>query len=135
MSFRQIGLGSEARTTFSSSTNNARVVTVIKNAVVSAVSSEVLPIAGTTWYTVAFTPIETGVYDVIVDNVMVGTFEVVSRSLFTILSNVEDQALGNWEWNKETKVMILYRQDGSVLGTYLCDDTLEAAYSRVSLSS
>jgi hypothetical protein len=88
---------------------------------------------GTDWYSASFTPVETGVFDLIVDGQKIESFEVVGRSQLSILRNLEDQALGAWEWDKSTKVMTMYRQDGSVLGIYTADDTLELAYSRISI--
>lgn len=131
MSTRQIGLGSEARFTLSTSPTTT---VVVKDGVMVIPSVEVLPVTGTTVYSAAFTPVETGYYDFVVNGVVVGSVEVVTRDVFSFLRNLEDQALGGWEWDKTTKVMTIYRQDGSTLGTYASDDTLEAAYSRQTIA-
>ena len=131
MSTRQIGLGSEARFTISLAPTTT---VVVKDGVMVIASVEVLPITGTTVYSASFTPVETGYYDFVVDGVVIGSVDVVTRDVFSFLHNLEDQALGGWEWDKSTKVMTIYRQDGSVLGTYSSDDTLEAAYSRQTIT-
>lgn len=133
---RQLGLGAEIKSVFQSSTGAAHATILIKDGTqYSGVSTEVLPISGTSWFSSAFTPTETGVYVLIIDNVFIGEFEVVTRDALSILRNLEDQAFGSWEWNKTTKIMTLYRQDGSILGLYEADDSLESAYSRISISS
>lgn len=76
------------------------------------------------------TPDQTGVFTLIGDGNVVGEFEVVARDFHSYLQNLEDQALGTWEWDKTTKVMTLYRQDGTVLKTFLADDGIESAYLR-----
>lgn len=131
MSFRQVGLGSEVKVTLTSSPT---AVVIIKDGVKVTPSVEVLPITSTTLYSASFIPAETGNYDVAVDGVIVASVEIVTKDVFTFLRNLEDQALGGWEWDKSTKVMTIYRQDGSVLGTYTSDDTLEAAYSRPTIT-
>lgn len=132
MSFRQVGLGTEIRFTFLS--GSPVLYTVIKDGVVSSLVVEILPIMGTSAFSASFIPIETGIYDLIVENVLIGSAEVVASDVFTFLRNLEDQAFGGWEWDKTTKVMTIYRQDGSTLGTYESDDTLELAYSRQTIS-
>jgi len=133
MIYRQIGLGSEARFTFQG--GSPGVAVVVMDGVRVSPSVEILPITGTNLHTAEFTPTETGVYDLVIDNVFVGSVEVVTRDVFSFLRNLEDQAFGGWEWDKTTKVMTIYRQDGSTLGTYECDDTLEQAFSRQTISS
>lgn len=128
----QIQLGSTAQASLFSAV--APVTSfVIKSGAMSGTAVTCSPVVGTSWYTASFTPVETGVFELIVDDKRIEAFEVVSRSQFSFLQNLEDQALGGWEWNKATKVMTVYRQDGSTLGTYTADDTLETAYSRISI--
>lgn len=131
MSIKQIGLGSEVRFTLSASPTS---LVVIKDGVLATPSVETLPIMSTTLFSTAFTPVETGTYDVVADGVVIGSAEVVTKDVFSFLRNLEDQAFGGWEWDKTTKVMTIYRQDGSTLGTYESDDTLELAYSRQTIT-
>ncbi len=132
MSFRQVGLGTEVRFTFIA--GSPTLYAVIQDGVLSTLSVEILPISGTTASSASFTPVETGVYDLIVEGVLIGSVEVTTKDVFSFLRNLEDQALGGWEWDKSTKVMTIYRQDGSVLGAYTSDDTLEVAYSRPTIT-
>lgn len=132
MSTRHIGLGSEVRFTL---TSLPVTTVVVKEGSVSTVSTEVLPVMGTSLYSISFTPVETGFYDIVVDGSIAGSVEVSTRDVFSFLRNLEDQAFGGWEWNKTTKVMTVYRQDGSTLATYLSEDTLETAYSTPTISS
>lgn len=131
MSFRQLGLGAEVRITVASLPTTT---VVIKDGVKITPSIEILPIATTPFYSMTFTPVETGSYDIAIDGVLVAFVEIVTTDVFTFLRNLEDQAFGGWEWDKTTKVMTLYRQDGSTLGTYESDDTLELAYSRQTIT-
>lgn len=134
MSIRQISLGSEIKQVFSAPGSPSAYL-VIKDGVLYPSSVEILPIAGADgWFTASIVPVETGVYVVIVEGVEVGTFEVVTKDVFSFLRDLEDQAFGGWEWDKSTTVMTLYRQDGSILSRYECSDGLEAGYSRPILS-
>lgn len=132
MSTRSIGLGSQVRFTLESLPT---VIKVIKEGSVVTISTEVLPVIGTSLYSVSLTPVETGFYDIVTDGSIAGSVEVYTRDIFSFLRNLEDQAFGGWEWDKTTKVMTIYRQDGSTLATYLSEDTLETAYSTPTISS
>lgn len=132
MSFRQQPLGGLARALFKSPPDNERTAVIVKDGSVSLDIPVINLVTGTV-YSIAFTPSSTGVYDVIVDNEIIATFEIVGRSVFDFLQNIEDEALGSWEWNKTSKVMTLFRQDGSELVRYNTDDTLEEAFQRISL--
>lgn len=109
----------------------SHVVEVMKDGVLIGLAVDVTAIAGSDWFSASFYPTSTGIYDLIVDDVLVANIEVVTRNVFSFLGNIEDQALGSWEWDKTTKVMTLHRQDGSLLGTYDVDDNLETAHSRL----
>jgi hypothetical protein len=132
MSIRQIGLGTVALSLFVS--NNNDVYAVVKDGIVAAVAVTKTLVPGTIFSSATFTPVETGTYHFVINNVIVDVFDVVTRDVFSFLRNVEDQALGSWTWDKSTKVMSLFRQDGTTLGTYLADDTLETAYQQVSIT-
>jgi hypothetical protein len=73
---------------------------------------------GSGLYTISFTLSEAGLYAVCIDGVVAAFLSVVPKSSNLILRNLEDQALGSYFYNKETGVLTLYRQDGSVLRTY-----------------
>lgn len=126
---RQVELGNTIRATFVSDIMANRDVVVVLNGDEALVSSVVTNVVGDV-YSVSFTPAETGQFDILVDNVLIASYEVVTRSVFSFLQNLEDQALGSWEWNKSTKEMSLFRLDGTLLASYTADDTPEEAFSR-----
>lgn len=127
---RQVELGNLVRVTFASDAMADRDVVIVLNGASTVIANIVTNVA-LGIYSVTFTPAETGQFDVVVDGVVVASIEVVTRSVFSFLQNLEDQALGSWEWNKSTKEMSLFRQDGTLLGSYTADDTPEEAYSRL----
>lgn len=126
---RQVELGNILRTTFVSGAMDNRDVLIVLGGAQAQVTSSVVNIALGV-YSLSFTPAETGQFDVLVDNVLIASYEVVTRSVFSFLQNLEDQALGSWEWNKSTKEMSLFRLDGTLLASYTADDTPEEAFSR-----
>lgn len=132
MSFRQQPLGGQIQVVFSSPFANERIAVVVKDGSVSLDSPVISLLTGEV-YKLVFTPTSTGVYDIIVDDVVVSTVEVTSRSIFDFLQNIEDVSLGSWDWDKSTKTMTLYRQDGSELAKYTTDDTLERAYQQINI--
>lgn len=74
-----------------------------------------------------FTPNATGVWSIYAFAGMQFKVRVVAKSLYTFLANVEDEALGSWSWDKETGVLTVLRQDGTVLATHNVVDTLVAS--------
>lgn len=96
-----------------------------------ALSVSVSQVGTTGVYSASFVPEQTGYYSVFALGTKVGDVEVVERPILDYLQNLEEEALGRWEWNKTSKAMTLYRRDGTVLGEYLLDDTLESAYRRL----
>ncbi len=77
-------------------------------------------------YVATFTPTETGLYSLFIEGTIY-TFEVVSRDLNTILRNLEDEAIGSWEWNKLTGDLTLLRQDSGTLATFRVLDSADSA--------
>lgn len=74
---------------------------------------------------VKFTPNATGRYTVaLVDGTLLGVVDVVSRTLQSYARNIEDEALGSWQWDRTTGTLQLLRQDGSVLANFTVTDTL-----------
>lgn len=132
MSFRQQPIGGPIRVVFTSPFGNDRITVVIKDGVVTLDSPVVTLLTGDV-YKLVFTPSSTGVYDVIVDNVLVATVEVVTRGVFDFLKNIEDVSLGSWSWSKSTGLMTLFRQDGTELSSYVMVDNAESASQTLSL--
>lgn len=75
-------------------------------------------------YVAQVTFTETGLFTFFIDDHIAATVLVRERSLTSYLVNIEDQAIGSWQWNKETKEMTMYRQNGQVLSTFTLDDGL-----------
>lgn len=72
----------------------------------------------------SFTPTESGIYTLCGDAKIIATVEVVSRTPFSYLQNLEDESLGSWTWNKTTGALELLRQNGTSLATFTVVDTL-----------
>ena len=79
------------------------------------------------FYIATFTPTVSGKYTLFIEGQVQARFEVVSKTIRTLLSNLEDEALGSWTWDKNTKVLTFYRQDASVMATFDMQDGLEEA--------
>ena len=76
---------------------------------------------------VTFTPISTGTYAVYANGSVQFTATCVTKSLYTTLLNLEDVAVGSWQWNKTTGILTLVRQTGITLGTYSVTDNANTA--------
>lgn len=82
---------------------------------------------------VTFTPVSTGNHAVYAFGSMQYQATCVTKSLYASLANVEDVAVGSWQWNKATGLLTLLRQNGTVLSTYTVLDNSTTA-SREKLS-
>lgn len=78
-------------------------------------------------YTISFTPDSTGVYCIFIQGEIACSINVTDTDLHASLANIEDQALGSWSWDKVKGTMTMYRQNGTVLASYLVKDSLTAA--------
>lgn len=85
----------------------------------------------TTWM-VTFTPTNSGVYSVVAFGQVQERVLVVTKLSRTMLTNVEDEALGSWQWDKQTGVLTLLRQDGSTLASFNALDSLTSASREIS---
>lgn len=94
------------------------------NNAVSAQAVTVAQIGSTPVWSVTFTPNATGNWTLIAFGVAQFWIKVVNKSLYEYLKNVEDEAMGSWTWNKETKVLTMLRQDSTTLATFNVEDTL-----------
>jgi hypothetical protein len=74
-----------------------------------------------------FTPTVTGIYTLYGQNSIIATVEVVAKSIATYLKNLEDEALGSWQWDKTAGVMTMVRQDGTQLAQFNVVDGLTAS--------
>lgn len=101
-------------------------LTFLKNGVVYAQSFTTSEV-GNKLYVVTFTPTTTGVYTLFVNGQIQATIEVVTKTLQTLATDLLDEALGSWTWNKTTGVLTLLRQSGSQLATYTVVDNSTTA--------
>ena len=82
---------------------------------------------GSGLYTFNFTPAATGLFTIFVQSDIVATLNVTTKDMSVSLANLEDQALGSWTWDKVAGTLTMIRQNGSVLATFLVNDTLTTA--------
>lgn len=78
-------------------------------------------------YTITFTPPVTGLYSIFIQGEIAASINVVLKDMYTILSNIEDQAIGSWSWDKIKGTMTMLKQNGSVLATFQVKDSLTLA--------
>lgn len=74
--------------------------------------------AGNGLYTVTINFNTTGYFTVFVEGKIFAYVHVVTKDMYSILSDLDDVAQGSWRYDKKTGVMTLYRQSGAVLRTY-----------------
>jgi len=94
------------------------------------VSSETMTatrIGSTLMWKLSFSPASTGTYTIYAFGKVQVYLQVTARSVQSLLTNIEDEALGSWSWNKTTGVLTMLRQNGTTLSTYSVTDTLASA--------
>lgn len=78
-------------------------------------------------YNFSFTPQATGNYVLFAYGAVQASIDVVSTSVYTYLKNIEDEAIGSWQWNKTDGTLTMLRQDGSTLASFAVVDTMTEA--------
>lgn len=81
---------------------------------------------GSGLYTLTFTPTSTGIYTIFVQNQIIA-INVVAKSVYTFLQNIEDEAIGSWQWDKTAGTLSLLRQDGSSFVSFNVVDNMSTA--------
>lgn len=71
-----------------------------------------------------FTPTTTGTYTLYGDSQVIATVEVVTRTAKSYLANLEDEAMGSWQWDKASGSLNMLRQDGTALASFQVIDDL-----------
>src|ERR1022692_3884062 len=66
---------------------------------------------GSGLYNLTFTPLSTGLYTIFIEEVLLPSIEVVSKTLSSQLQDISDENLGSWQWDKTTGILQLYRLD------------------------
>jgi hypothetical protein len=93
------------------------------NGAVSVLPVTFAPVAGPL-YNLTFTPTVTGTYLLYAFGVIQGVVNVVTQSLYTITKNIQDEAVGSWQWDKTAGTLIMLRQDGTTLAQFTVTDNL-----------
>lgn len=75
-------------------------------------------------YTLKYTPSSTGKKAIIFDGKVLVTLDVVTKSVFSFLRNIEDECLGSWSWDKQLGKLQMIRQDGTSLANFDITETL-----------
>lgn len=78
-------------------------------------------------YTVTYTPATTGRGVIIFEGEIVAHIEVVTKSIYSFLKNIEDESMGSWTWNKQDGKLAMIRQDGTPLADFDVVETLTVA--------
>lgn len=84
-------------------------------------------------YTYTYIPTSTGKAALLFNQVMVAYLDIVSRSVYSFVKNIEDEAIGSWTWDKTLGELNLVRQDGSPLASFdVTDNQTTATRERTS---
>jgi hypothetical protein len=78
-------------------------------------------------YIATYTPTVTGRQGILFNNDLVAYVEVVTRSVYSSLKNLEDEALGSWVWDKQLGKLNMLRQDGTPLASFDVVENLTTA--------
>lgn len=99
---------------------------VFANGQITSLPISTTAVAGSVWM-VTFTPTTSGVHTVVAFDAVQDRIVSVQRLSYSMLANIEDEALGSWQWDKQTGTLTLLRKDGSSLASYLATDTISLA--------
>lgn len=94
------------------------------NGAPSALPVSFSEIGTTVLYNFTFTPNATGTYILYAFGAIQGVVQVVTQSLYTITTNLQDEALGSWQWDKVGGTLTMLRRDGTTLATFTVVDNL-----------
>lgn len=78
-------------------------------------------------YVFSYIPTNTGRVVIMFNNVIIAHIEVITKSIYSSLRNIEDEALGSWTWNKTLGELSLLRQDGTPLANFDVSDSQTSA--------
>lgn len=87
----------------------------------------------TPFWSVTFTPNATGIYSLYAFGIIQFRVVCVSRLTSQMVTDIADEALGSWTWDKVAGTLTVLRQNGSTLATFTAlDSLLVASKERVS---
>lgn len=79
-------------------------------------------------YNVAYSSSATGKVSIHINGEIVAFIEVLTKSIYSSIRNIEDESTGSWIWDKVLGTLTMIRQDGSTLSTYaVVENTLTAS--------
>lgn len=104
-----------------------------QNGAISSVSPVFVQQGSTVFWSVTFTPTATGVYTLYAFGAIQFRAQCVPTLSYQLLTDITDEALGSWTWDKTTGTLTILRQNGSTLAVHTALDSLtNASRERVS---
>lgn len=97
------------------------------NGTLSAIPVTYTRQGSTQFLSVSFTPTATGIYTVYAFDAIQFRVNCVPQLSYDIISNLQDEALGSWTWDKTTGILTMLRQNSTTLATFTAQDTLTNA--------
>jgi hypothetical protein len=111
----------------------ADLVVIMNGAINSSLTMTFADLGVHGLYTYTFTPILTGTYILYAYGAIQAQVNIVTQTLFSAVQNLQDEALGSWQWNKVANTLVMLKQDGTTLATYTVIDNLtESSRERTS---
>ena len=114
-------------TMISGTTNPGDAILLNNGTLVAGVSISFTNLNSSGLCNFTFTPTATGLYTLYAGGAVQATIDVVTKSAYDFLLNLEDEALGSWQWDKTAGTLTLVRQGGSSFATYTIVDNLTEA--------
>jgi len=84
-------------------------------------------LASTGIYTLRYTASATGKYLFVIDLKPFAYVDVVTKTILTMVKNLEDESLGSWSWDKVAGTLTMLRQDGTPLANFEVIENLTTA--------
>lgn len=70
------------------------------------------------------TPASTGFFTYVINGIIIGVVNIVPRSIYSILDNIEGATIGSWSWDKKTGELTMFKLSGEVLEKFDVRDSL-----------
>lgn len=107
-------------------------ITVLNNG--TAVTSPSISVVETSvegTYCATYTPSATGKGLIIFNGLVIAHTDVVTKSIYSYLKNIEDESMGSWTWDKQLGRLHMLRQDGTSLAWFdVVENTMTASRER-----
>jgi len=103
------------------------------NGAVSSITPTFVHQGSTQFWSVTFTPTSTGIYSLYAFGSIQFRIPCVAKTTQQMLTDLSDEALGSWTWDKASGALTLLRQNGTTLATFTAlDDLVQASRERIS---